>query len=112
MPVPRDGLHLPEFQAVVSIASTLPVQGETGINDFSSGGLQSPKGMTIVNLSELKLLDEFFGVPERPARRDAQSNSVVRGWQTAKRITMVILLAGAFMFYYVLDKLNQGLSAF
>jgi hypothetical protein len=68
--------------------------------------------MMTVNLSELKPLDDLFGVRERPARREVQSNSLVRGWQTAKRITMAILLAGAFMFYYVLDKLNQGLSAF
>lgn len=65
-----------------------------------------------MNLSEVNLLDDLFGVPARPARRDVQLNPVVRGWETAKRITMAILLAGAFMFYYVLDKLNQGLSAF
>ena len=65
-----------------------------------------------MNLSEVKLLEDFFGVPERAARRDVESNSVVRGWRTAKRITLAILLAGSFLLYYVLDKLNQGLSAF
>jgi hypothetical protein len=65
-----------------------------------------------MNLSEVKLLEDFFGVPERPARRDIESNPVVRGWRMAKRITLLILLAGSFLLYYVLDKLNQGLSAF
>jgi len=65
-----------------------------------------------MNLSEVKLLEDFFRVPERPARRDVESNPVVRGWQTAKRITLVVLLAGSFLIFYVLDKLNQGLSAF
>lgn len=109
---PRDGLHLRAFRAMVSIASTPRVEADSGTNDFSSGGLQSPKDMTTMNLSEVKLIDAFFGVAQRPAQRDIQSNSVVRGWQSAKRITLAILLAGAFMFYYVLDKLNQGLSAF
>ena len=65
-----------------------------------------------MNLSEVKLLEDLFGVPERSARRDVESNPVVRGWQMAKRITLVVLLAGSFLIFYVLDKLNQGLSAF
>lgn len=65
-----------------------------------------------MNLSEVKLHEDFFGVPDRPARRDAASNAVVRGWRIAKRITLIVLLAGSFLIYYVLDKLNQGLSAF
>ena len=65
-----------------------------------------------MNLSEAKLLEDFFGVPERSARRDVESNPVVRGWRTAKRITLAILLAGSFLLYYVLDKLIQGLSAY
>lgn len=64
-----------------------------------------------MNLSEVKLLEDFFGFRERPARRDIESNAVVRGWRAAKRITLAILLAGSFLLYYVLDKLIQGLSA-
>ncbi len=33
-------------------------------------------------------------------------------WQTIKRITLMCLLAGSFMFYYVLDKMNQALTVF
>lgn len=65
-----------------------------------------------MNLSEVKLLEDFFGVPERPEQREVKQNSVVSAWRIAKRITLIILLAGAFMFYYVLDKLNQGIATF
>jgi len=65
-----------------------------------------------MNLSEVKLLEDFFGVPDRPERREIRQNPLVRGWKTAKRITLIILLAGAFMFYFLLDRLSQGMSAF
>ena len=65
-----------------------------------------------MNLSEVKLLEDFFGVPERSEQREVKRNSVVSGWRIAKRLTLILLLAGAFMFYYLLDKLNQGMTAF
>ena len=65
-----------------------------------------------MNLSEVRLLEDFFGVGEKPERRDLDQNAVIRGWKIAKRITLIVLLAGAFMFYYLIDRLQQGLSAF
>ena len=65
-----------------------------------------------MNLSEVKLLEDFFGVPDQPERREIRQDPLLLGWQLAKRITLIILLAGAFMFYFLLDKLSQGMSAF
>jgi len=65
-----------------------------------------------MNLSEAKLLEDFFGVPEQPEQHDTDQNTVVRRWKIAKRITLFVLLAGAFMFFYLIDRLQQGLSAF
>lgn len=32
------------------------------------------------------------------------------GWQTARRVTWVVLLAGAFLMYYLLHMLNEALK--
>lgn len=65
-----------------------------------------------MNLAELRLPEELFRVHAQPARQRAECNPLVRASQTAKRITLMFLLAGSFMFYYVLDKMNQALSVF
>lgn len=64
-----------------------------------------------MNVSEIKLIEDFFGVPESRDERDAHEDPVLRRWQIIKRITLIALLAGAFLFYYLLDKLQQGFSA-
>ena len=66
----------------------------------------------MMNLSEVRLLEDFFGVPRQPEQHDSDQNALVRGWKIAKRLTLFVLLAGAFMFYYLIDQLQQGLSAF
>jgi len=68
--------------------------------------------MTIMDMAEFKLREDFFGLPVQPSDRGAENNRLVRAWQTAKRITLMFLLAGAFMFYYVLDKMSQAQSLF
>jgi hypothetical protein len=68
--------------------------------------------MTIMDMAEFKLREDFFGLPVRASGRGAENNRLIRAWQTAKRITLMLLLAGAFMFYYVLDKMSQALSVF
>ncbi len=68
--------------------------------------------MTIMNLAELRFPEQLFGVHAQPARQRAERNSLVGACHTAKRITLMFLLAGSFMFYYVLDKMNQALSVF
>ena len=44
------------------------------------------------------------------ARKKADDDLVLRKWQVAKRITWMILLAGAFLVFYLMDKLNEALS--
>lgn len=68
--------------------------------------------MTIMDMADIKLREEFFGLPVQPSRQRAQNQRLIRAWQTAKRIMLMFLLAGSFMFYYVLDKMNQALIVF
>jgi hypothetical protein len=68
--------------------------------------------MTTMNLAELRSHENVLGIHVQPARQRAESNPLVRGCRTAKRIMLMFLLAGSFMFYYVLDKMNQALSVF
>lgn len=44
------------------------------------------------------------------AAKKVEEDPVVRRLQIAKRITWMILLAGAFLFFYLMDKLNEALS--
>ncbi|KPK20077.1 MAG: hypothetical protein AMJ67_03355 [Betaproteobacteria bacterium SG8_41] len=66
--------------------------------------------MTIMDMAEFKLREEFFGLRAQPLKEREESKQLVRMWQTIKRITLMCLLAGSFMFYYVLDKMNQALT--
>ena len=65
-----------------------------------------------MDMAEFKLREEFFGFPVSPSGQRAESKRLVRMSQTIKRITLMCLLAGSFMFYYVLDKMNQALTVF
>ncbi|MGH8635408.1 MAG: hypothetical protein ACRET7_14915 [Burkholderiales bacterium] len=44
------------------------------------------------------------------ALKKANDDLVLRKWQVAKRFTWMILLAGAFLVFYLMDKLNEALS--
>jgi hypothetical protein len=44
------------------------------------------------------------------AERRVEDDPVVRGLQVAKRIVWMITLAGAFLFYYLIDKMQEALS--
>ena len=48
----------------------------------------------------------FFKVPVRRLEDDP----VLQKWIVAKRITWMILLAGAFLFYYLIERLYTALS--
>ena len=65
-----------------------------------------------MDMAEPKLRKQFFGLTVAPSRQHAEYKALVRAWQTAKRIMLMFLLAGAFMFYYVLDMMNQALIVF
>jgi len=40
----------------------------------------------------------------------ARDETVLRRWNTAKRITWMVLVAAAFLIYYLFDKLAEALS--
>lgn len=65
-----------------------------------------------MNWAEVKSSEGFLGSYIGPARNRGEMNPTVRAWRTAKRITLVVLLAGSFILYYVIDKMNQAYSAF
>lgn len=65
-----------------------------------------------MDMAEPKLRRQFFELPVAPSQQHAKHKRLIDAWQTAKRIMLMCLLAGAFMFYYVLDKMNQALTAF
>ena len=44
------------------------------------------------------------------ADNKAKDDRVVQRWRAAKRITWSILLAGSFLVFYMMDKLNEALS--
>jgi len=55
-----------------------------------------------------------IGEPRRQGRdmaaRQAEGDPVVQRWHVAKRIVWMLSLAGAFLFYYLIDKLQEALS--
>lgn len=44
------------------------------------------------------------------AGNKAKDGPAVQKWQVAKRVTWSILLAGAFLAFYLMDRLNEALS--
>lgn len=44
------------------------------------------------------------------ANKKPEDDPVVRKLHTAKRIVWMVLLAGAFLFFYLIDKLVEALS--
>ena len=47
---------------------------------------------------------------QEPAARRVEDDPVVQKWRVAKRIVWMISLAGAFLFYYLIDKMHEALS--
>lgn len=68
--------------------------------------------MTAMSETELKSLDEARRYNQELAARlrRAEEELPPRWVQIAKRITLVILLAGAFLAYYLLDKMQEAVS--
>ncbi len=62
--------------------------------------------------TELKSLDDARRYNQELAAqvRRAEDELPPRWAQIAKRITLVILLAGAFLIYYLLDTMQQAVS--
>ena len=60
--------------------------------------------------TELKSLEDARRQSQEPAARRAGDDRVLRWMQVAKRITWMILVAGAFLAYYLLDKMQEAVA--
>jgi hypothetical protein len=55
-------------------------------------------------------IEEPRGRRQDTAARRVEDEPAVRRWHMAKRIVWMLSLAGAFLFYYLIDKLQEALS--
>ena len=60
--------------------------------------------------AEPKSLDDVRRHREELSARRAGDDRALRWTQAAKRITWMVLIAGAFLAYYLLDKMQEALS--
>lgn len=60
--------------------------------------------------TELKSLADVRRHSQELAAQRAGDDRVLHWMKVAKRITWMILIAGAFLAYYLLDKLEEALS--
>ena len=51
-----------------------------------------------------------IGQPRRSDERRVEDDPAVQRWHVAKRIVWMLVLAEAFLIYYLLDKLQEALS--
>ena len=47
---------------------------------------------------------------DEPGRDPATDDPALQKWRVAKRVTWWVLLAAAFLAFYLMDKLNEALS--
>ncbi|HSC95063.1 MAG TPA: hypothetical protein VLC73_08840 [Burkholderiales bacterium] len=60
--------------------------------------------------AEIKSLDDVRRHSQELAPQRAGDDRAPRWGKIAKRITWMVLIAGAFLAYYLLDKLEEALS--
>ena len=60
--------------------------------------------------SEIKSIEDLRRQSLELAARQVDDDPVVQRWHVAKRITWMVLLAGAFLFYYLIEKLHEALA--
>ena len=60
--------------------------------------------------NQLRSLADQHWYRQDLAGKTAADDPVLRKWRVAKRVTWSILLAGAFLMFYLMDKLNEALS--
>ena len=63
-----------------------------------------------MNASETKSIDDLRRYNQELAARRVEDHPVVRRLHVAKRIVWMVTLAGAFLFYYLIDKMQEALS--
>lgn len=62
-----------------------------------------------MDTSELTSIEDLREYCQDLATRRVENDPVVQKWHVAKRIVWMISLAGAFLFYYLIDKLHEAL---
>jgi hypothetical protein len=68
------------------------------------------KGRSL-NYKDLRLLTEFHQqAVENAAKQRLEENPSHQAWCTARRITWMILLAGAFLFFHLISKMHEALT--
>lgn len=60
--------------------------------------------------SEAKSIEQLRKYKQELATRRVEDDPVVQRWHVAKRIVWMASLAGAFLFYYLMDKMHEALS--
>jgi hypothetical protein len=60
--------------------------------------------------SEAKSIKDLRRYNQELAVRRVEDDPVVRRLHIAKRIVWMLSLAGAFLFYYLIDKMHEALS--
>lgn len=55
-------------------------------------------------------LEELHRYTEELSSRNVEENRVVRNLQAAQRITWLLLLVLAFLFFYLIDRLQEALA--
>jgi hypothetical protein len=60
--------------------------------------------------SEATSIEGLRSYNQQLAVRRVEDDPVVQRWHVAKRIVWMITLAGAFLIYYLLDKMHEALS--
>lgn len=60
---------------------------------------------------ELRLLSEFHQqAVDIAANKRLEDDPHHQAWCTVKRITLMLLLAGAFLFFYLISKMHEALA--
>lgn len=61
--------------------------------------------------AQVKSLDELLRQHSLAlAAKRVEDDPATRAWHLAKRVVWMFLLAAAFLFYYLLDKMSEALS--
>ena len=63
-----------------------------------------------MNATEVRSIEDLRTYRQDVAAWRVEDDPVVQNWHVAKRIVWMISLAGAFLFYYLIDKLHEALS--
>lgn len=63
-----------------------------------------------MDAGEAKLIEHVRRHNQELAARRVEDDPVVKRLHVAKRIVWMISLAGAFLFYYLIDKMQEALS--